>query len=141
VLTLRQVVEIVAAACGRALEIVSLPWELAACARPLVMQQRTTHRVLDLTKLRTQLGYRDLVPAREALAQTARELLASPLERGGTEEKALTDPFDYAAEDELVAAWRRAIASIPPVKWSREPGFTLSYSGPGGKPRTGEFSE
>jgi nucleoside-diphosphate-sugar epimerase len=139
VLTLRQVVEIVAAACGRPLEIVSLPYSLAACARPLVMQQRTTHRVLDLTKLRTQLGYRDVVPAREALAKTARALMAAPLERGGMEEKTLTDPFDYSAEDELVAAWRRALASMPPVKWAREPGFTLSYSGPGGKPRSGDF--
>jgi hypothetical protein len=103
------------------------------------MQQRTTHRVLDLTKLRTQLGYRDLVPAREALARTARELLENPLERGGMEERTLTDPFDYAAEDALVAAWRRALASIPPVAWKREPGFTLSYSGPGGKPRSGAF--
>jgi len=137
--SLRQVVEIVAAACGARLEIVSLPYELAACARPLVMQQRSTHRVLDLTKLRTQLGYRDAVPAREALALTARELLAHPLARGGMEEKSLTDPFDYAAEDELVAAWRKALASLPPVKWAREPGYTLSYSGPGGRPRTGAF--
>jgi nucleoside-diphosphate-sugar epimerase len=139
VLSLRQVVEIVAAACDARLEIVSLPYALAACARPLVMQQRTTHRVLDLTKLRTQLGYRDAVPAREALALTARELLAHPLARGGTEEKSLTDPFDYAAEDELVAGWRRALASLPPVKWEREPGYTLSYSGPGGRPRSGAF--
>jgi hypothetical protein len=133
------VVEIVAAACGRPLEIVSLPWELAAPARPLVMQQRATHRVLDLGKLRTQLGYRDVVPAREALARTARELLANPLARGGQEEQALTDPFDYAAEDELVAAWRRALAALAPVKFAREPGFTLSYSGPGGTARSGGF--
>lgn len=140
VLTLRQVVELVAAALGRAIEIVSLPWELAVCARPLVMQQHATHRVLDLTKLRTQLGYRDAVPAREALAQTARELAAQPLARDGMEEKALTDPFDYAAEDELVAGWRRARASLAPVKFAREPGYTLSYSGPGGRERTGEFT-
>jgi nucleoside-diphosphate-sugar epimerase len=139
VLSLRQVVEIVAAACGARLEIVSLPYELAVCARPLVMQQRTTHRVLDLTKLRTQLGYRDVVPAREALVLTARELMAHPLARGGVEEKSLTDPFDYAAEDELVAAWRKALASVPSMKWEREPSYTLSYSGPGGRPRSGAF--
>jgi hypothetical protein len=139
VLTLRQVVEIVAAACGRALEIVSIPYALAPCTRPLVMQTRATHRVLDLTRLRTGLGYRDVVPAREALARTARELMAHPLPRGGMEERSLTDPFDYAAEDELVAGWRRALASLAPVKWSREPGYTLSYSGPGGTPRRGAF--
>jgi len=141
ILTLRQVIELVTAACGAQLELVSMPWELAVCARPLVMQQRTTHRVLDLTKLRVQLGYRDVVPAREALAATARELLANPLERGGKEEKSLTDPFDYAAEDDLVGSWRRALASVPPPKFAREPGFTLSYSGPGGTARKGAFEE
>jgi nucleoside-diphosphate-sugar epimerase len=141
VLSLRQVVEIVAAACDGALEIVSLPWQLATCARPLVMQQSTTHRVLDLTKLRTQLGYRDVLPAREALARTARALLEQPLERGGMEERALTDPFDYAAEDALALAYRRALAAVPAPKWPREPGFTLSYSGPGGRPRSGAFEE
>ena len=59
--------------------------------------------------------------------------------RGGMEEKSLTDPFDYAAEDELVANWRRALASLPPAKFAREPGYTLSYSGPGGTPRKGAF--
>jgi nucleoside-diphosphate-sugar epimerase len=140
VLSLRQVVELVAAACGASLEIVSLPFALAPCARPFVMQPRTTHRVLDLGKLRAELGYRDVLPVREALAQTARELLAHPLERGGMEEQSLTDPFDYAAEDALVAGWRRALAQLPPVKWASEPGFTLSYSGPGGRPRSGEFA-
>jgi uncharacterized protein YbjT (DUF2867 family) len=71
-LTLRQVVEIVRDALGAALEIVSLPGALAVPARPLLMQPWTTHRVFDLAKLRTELGYRDVVPAREALAQTAR---------------------------------------------------------------------
>jgi nucleoside-diphosphate-sugar epimerase len=139
VLTLRQVVETVVAAVGATLEIVSMPYALAVCARPLVMQHRSTHRVFDLAKLRTQLGYRDVVPAREALARTARWLAEHPLAPGGGEEKTLQDPFDYAAEDALVSGWRKALASLAPVTWSREPGFTASYSGPGGSARTGEF--
>ena len=138
-LSLRQVVEIVRDALGAALEIVSLPGALAVPARPLLMQPWTTHRVFDLAKLRTELGYRDVVPAREALAQTARWLDLHPLERGGSEEKILQDPFDYAAEDALVAGWRRALAAMPPVEWKRAPGYTASYSGPGGTPRSGEF--
>jgi nucleoside-diphosphate-sugar epimerase len=81
VLTLRQVVEITAGALARPLEIVSMPYSLAVCARPLVMQSLSTHRVFDLTKLRTQLGYRDRVPAREALARTA--LWLEHIARGG----------------------------------------------------------
>ena len=99
VLTLRQVVEIVAGALGRPLEIVSMPWQLATPARPLLAQPLPTHRVLDLGKIQRELGYRDVVPAREALALTARWLAAHPPAPGGQEETVLQDPFDYAAED------------------------------------------
>ncbi|MFI5317746.1 MAG: NAD-dependent epimerase/dehydratase family protein [Myxococcota bacterium] len=139
VLSVRQVVEIARDSLGAALAIESLPVELAAPARPLLMQPWSTHRVLDLAKLRGELGYRDVLPAREALARTARWLNDHPLEPGGVEEKILQDPFDYAAEDALVAGWRRALASIPAVEWKRAPGYTASYSGPGGTPRTGKF--
>jgi nucleoside-diphosphate-sugar epimerase len=136
VLTLRQVVEIVAGALGRPIEIVSMPWRLAAPARPLLAQPLPTHRVLDLGKIRRDLGYRDVVPARAALALTARWLAAHPPAPGGQEETVLQDPFDYAAEDRLVAAWRQALASLPEIEWERPPGYTLSYSGPGGRPRS-----
>lgn len=133
VLTLRQVVEIVAEALGHRLEIVSMPWPLAVPARPLLAQPLPTHRVLDLGKLRSELAYRDVVPAREALARTARWLAENPPAPGGQEETVLQDPFDYAAEDALIAAWRRALATLPEIRWEREPGYTLSYSGPGGR--------
>ena len=139
VLTLRQVVEIVTGALGRPLEIVSMPYSLAVCARPLVMQSLATHRVFDLTRLRTELGYCDVVPAREALARTARWLESHPLAPGGIEERILQDPFDYAAEDALVSVWRKALASIETPAYAREPGYTASYSGPGGSERSGEF--
>ena len=140
VLTVRQVVEIVGSALGAQLEIVSLPWELAIPARPLVMQPLNSHRVFDLTKLKQDLGYRDVVPAREALATTARWLMAHPPEPGGTEEVALTDPFDYAAEDRLIEAWQNAVAEFPEIRFDPERGLTLSYSGPGGRsPSQPEF--
>jgi hypothetical protein len=91
--------------------------------------------VLDLTRLKHDLGYHDLVPAREALARTARWLAEHPV-RGGTEEYVLTDPFDYEAEDRLVDAWLAARASLPVVEFATEPGYGLAYSGPGGRPRT-----
>ena len=136
VLSLRQVVEIVAAALDSTIEIVSMPWELATPAKPLIAQPLNTHRVLDLTKLRTRLGYRDKVEPREALRITARWLREHPCERGGPEEYALTDPFDYAAEDRLVAAWRETLAKMPTVAFETEPDYTMSYSGPGGRPRS-----
>src|SRR5207253_9453072 len=104
VLSVRQVVELIAVALGHELEIVSMPWDLAVPARPLLAQPLPTPRVLDLGRVRTDLGYRDLVPARKALARTARWLAANPI-HGSTEEYTLTDPFDYEAEDRLVDAW------------------------------------
>ncbi len=136
VLTLSQSVEIIAAAMGRRIEIVSMPWELAPCARPLVMQPLTTHRVLDLSRIRADLGYRDVVPARKALALTVQWLAEHRPAPGGPEETVLEDPFDYAAEDRLRDAWQRTIAGMPKVSFSSEPGYTMSYSGPGGRARS-----
>ncbi len=76
------------------------------------------------------------MPAREALVTTARWLVANPPARGGPEEIALTDPFDYAAEDRLVDAWLAARAAVPEVAFDRAPGFGGAYSGPGGRPRS-----
>ena len=137
-LTLRQRTAIIAAALGRPLEIVSMPWELAVPARPLVMQPLTTHRVLDTSRIRVELGYTDLVPAREALAITARELAAQPPPIGGIEEMVLQDPFDYGAEDRLRDAWESALAAMPQIAFSTEPGYTMSYSGPGGRARSNQ---
>lgn len=130
-LTIAQIIDIVGDALGHRPEIVSMPWELAVPARPLVQQSRPTHRVLDVAALRDRLGYRDVVPAREAFARTAHWFAANPPATGGIEEQILEDPFDYAAEDTLVAAWRRALASMPEVPWTSYPGLGVAYSGPG----------
>jgi nucleoside-diphosphate-sugar epimerase len=137
VLSVRQVVELVAGAIGHSFEIVSMPFDLALPARPLLAQPLPTHRVLDLTDVRRDLGYRDVVPAREALARTARWLAAHPPERGGMEEQVLTDPFDYAGEDRLCDAWAAARGGIDAAAcFDTEPGYGLAYSGPGGRPRS-----
>jgi len=140
VLTLRQVVEIIAAALGHDWVIENLPWEFALPARPLVQQPWTTHRVFDLAKLKRDLGYRDVVAPRKAVALVARQLAAQPLPYGGTAEKVLQDPFDYVAEDAIVAAWRELRQAMPTPSFAGpQPGFGTSYSGPGGKPRRGGF--
>jgi nucleoside-diphosphate-sugar epimerase len=144
VLSVRQVVEIVAAALDHPLEIVSMPFDLALPARPLLAQPLPTHRVLDLTRVRSVLGYRDAVPARDALPITARWLADHPPTPDSTEEVVLTDPFDYAAEDRLIDAWLSARASVTAETgaFATEPGYGLAYSGPGGRPRTSEdFTE
>jgi nucleoside-diphosphate-sugar epimerase len=138
-LTLRQTVEIIAEALGHRLEIVSMPWQFAIPSRPLMAQPWSTHRVFDLTRIKTQLGYADMVAPERGLALTARWLKEHPLERGGAGEKILQDPFDYRAEDELMTAWKSVCDKMPPIKFEREPGFTATYSGPGGKPRSSSW--
>jgi nucleoside-diphosphate-sugar epimerase len=136
VLSLRQVVELAARALDHRFEIVSMPFALAVPARPLQAQPLPTHRVLDLGRIKAELGYRDVVPAREAITRTARWLAENPPAPGGPEETVLTDPFDYAAEDRLIDAWQAALAALPEVPFAREPRFGLAYSGPGGRPRS-----
>jgi len=138
--TLRQEIELIAEALGHELEIVSMPWAFAVSARPLIGQPWMTHRVLDLTKLKTQLSYRDVVTPHQGLALTARWLMEHPLEPNGMDEKIIQDPFDYRAEDELIAAWKSLCSRMPAVTFSREPGYMATYSGPGGKPRSARWS-
>jgi hypothetical protein len=143
VLSVRQVIEIIATALDHEFEIVSMPYDLALPAHPMLAQPLPTHRVLDLTEVRTDLGYRDIVPAREAIARTARWLTEHRPEPGGMEETVLTDPFDYPAEDRLIDAWTTARDSVSPEAWfETQPGYGLAYSGPGGRPRSSaEFAE
>lgn len=138
--TLRQIIEITAAALGREIELVSLPYALAVPARPLLAQPWSTHRVMDLTLIRSTLGYEDAWPPREALGSVARWLAANPPEPGGTTERILQDPFDYAAEDRLMDRWEQAVSGIELPEFSREPGFSAAYSGSGGKPPKSDWT-
>ena len=130
-LTIRQVAEIITHELDYDWDLLSMPGDLAVPSRPLMMNYRTTHRVMDTTKLRTLLGYRDVVPAREAVRRAARWLVDNQPERGGYEESALQDPFDYRAEDRLAEWWRAAIASPPDLGYAELPGYGKSYAGPG----------
>jgi hypothetical protein len=130
VLSIRQVISLVGRALGRELDVVSMPFEIALPARPLLAQPLPTHRVLDISRVQRVLAYHDVVPAREAIGRTARWLAEHPCEPGGQEELVLTDPFDYAAEDRLIVSWRRALASLDDARFAVDPGYGLAYSGP-----------
>jgi nucleoside-diphosphate-sugar epimerase len=142
VLTVRQVVELCARELGADLEVVSLPYDLAVPAWPLLAQPSTTHRVLDLERLHYGLGHRDAVPAREAVARTARWLAEHPPERNGIEERVLTDPFDYGAEDALIESWNTARSQVIVPKFAVRPSWGMAYSGPNSRDRANrEFVE
>jgi hypothetical protein len=126
--SLRQVVEIVAAAIGHTFELVSIPDELATPARPMMMLTGSYHRYTPNSALVRELGYHDVIAAEQGLADTARWLVANPPERGGTIERALQDPFDYAAEDALIDAWERARGELRAAAAAADPMYCDRYS-------------
>ena len=137
-LTIAQIAEIVADELDHEWEIVSIPHELAPCTRPMLTSWSPTHRVLDIGPTVRDLGYRDVVPAVEAWRLAVRWLVEHPLEAGGEVEQRLQDPFDYAAEDALVAKWKELSPQLTDIGWSREPGYTSAYVGR--RPNPGDAS-
>jgi hypothetical protein len=132
------VIELICNELDHEMEIVSMPFDLAVPALPMLAQPSPTHRVLDLGRITNELGYRDRVPARVAVGRTARWLVDHPPAVGGTEEMVLTDPFDYETEDALMDSWQACLAAMPSVAFETRPGCGLAYSGPGGRPRSQE---
>jgi nucleoside-diphosphate-sugar epimerase len=126
-LTLRQRVEWIAGIMGHALEIVSAPAEVARSAWPMLTHQESDHRLMDLSRLQRELGYRDVVPTDVALRRTVDWLLANRPEAGGFTEQLLGDPFDYGAEDRLARAARTGLESLRAVRWETSPTGGASY--------------
>lgn len=94
---------------GHRFETVDIPFPLLPAgfrATPPQLLYRH-HCVMSIDKLKTQLGYRDVVSVDEALERTVKWYTDHPLEAGAEAEQNLGDPFDYAYEDALVAAWEK----------------------------------
>lgn len=126
--TLRQWVEILAAALDAEFEIVSVPWEHAAVARHLTSRSTPHHRVIGCDKAVYELGYRDVVDPVEGLTATARWLAENPPEPGGALERAVGDRFDYAAEDRVIDAWQAATSAVAQILADADPGFVDRYA-------------
>ncbi|MGH7985520.1 MAG: NAD-dependent epimerase/dehydratase family protein [Candidatus Binataceae bacterium] len=107
--SIRQIVEIIASDMNHKFEIISLPAAVAFPARGLSLEITSHHKLMDLHKIKLQLGYRDPTPPQEALRQTARWYVKHQPERGGELEQRLQDAFDYDTEDKLAAIYRDAL--------------------------------
>lgn len=111
-LTLRQWVESIAAIMNHQWRIVSMPEILAKPAMSLLpFQGPTSHRLLDTRKVRDELGYADKVPVEEGMRRTVQWCLDHPLSRE-EESRQLQDPFDYEAEDRIIALFDDAVSRI-----------------------------
>jgi nucleoside-diphosphate-sugar epimerase len=105
--TMRQRVAFIGRHLGHELEIVDMPYDVAWPCHPLYRHSRE-HKMCQSTRIRAELGYADPVAPDVALAREVDWLLENRPEPGGELERQVGDPFDYEAEDALVARWRAA---------------------------------
>lgn len=122
-LTTKDWVRVIANMMGHRFEFVELPYALGRPAR--VYTGRAQHRVLDISKVKAELGYRDVVPIEKAVEISARYYLEHRPELGGETEQQLRDPFDYAAEDQLIDRYYELAQKVreiaPPALGFRHP--------------------
>jgi nucleoside-diphosphate-sugar epimerase len=111
----RQLIEIGSRALGVEMELISIP-DIEQAKRALI-QPVPYHFLGDTSAVRSELGYRDVVPAPEAIARTVLWYRDNPLEYGGEYEQRRKDVFDYAAEDRLIAHWRDYVAAVEAVQF------------------------
>ena len=127
-LTAGETIAVIAGALGAELEQVSLPAELATPARPFLCADSPRHVVTGVDAIMADLGYRDLLPAPQAIAATARWLVDNPVERGSFTEQRLQDPFDYEAEDRIIDAYRRKTADVAAMAAAYDPEYRDRYA-------------
>lgn len=104
VMTARGVAEAILDELGASIELVGIPAQFCPGAYPLAEK---SNLVLDMSKARTLLGYRDVVDVESATRLTARWLMT-----GEARETNFSDRFggwlSYEEEDRIIAAWRAA---------------------------------
>jgi len=125
-----QVAQIVGDELGHTFDLVSLPNEVARPARAFLHHHTAQHRIVDATRIRTELGYADVVRPEDGLRRTIRWQVDNLARDPSAVERILEDPFDYAAEDQLVELHRRFVADCAAVGFRAEPGLTSGYYGP-----------
>ena len=106
--TNREWIRLIAQALGHEFEFVEIPFDMLPPAfgdapPPTLFPY---HQLMDLTKIKEQLGYRDVVAPEKGMEITAKWFADNPLEPGSDVELLLGDPFNYEAEDRLVEAYR-----------------------------------
>ncbi len=102
-------VQIVSRILDHAFELHAIPFHLLPRgfrATPPQLLYRH-HNAMDVQKIRNDLGYEDVVTLETALERTVRWYHDHPLTPGAEEEQNLGDPFDYAYEDGVIAAWQQ----------------------------------
>ena len=108
--SLRQVCEVICGELNHELKVISVPDSFGTAARALSLNGSVHHSVMDLFKIKTQLGYRDLIPAWLRQSRKPRNGMSTirPSAVVRSSSGSCSDPFDYAAEDQLIAILQEA---------------------------------
>ena len=119
VLTTREWIRLVAQVLDHEFEFVEIPFNMLRHDFNNTPTQALFpyHRVQDITKIKEQLGYREVVPVDKGMELSAKWLLENPLVRDGEIEKSLGDPFDYAVEDRLIQIYSEAKEQLKRQFW------------------------
>jgi nucleoside-diphosphate-sugar epimerase len=114
VLSARRVAELIVAELGAEMELIGVPAQFCRGIYPLAQK---SNLILDMSKARALLGYRDVVDVEDATRLTARWLAEHPPRDEELRAAASAGPgnFDYPREDRIVAAWRRLAAEMATV--------------------------
>ncbi len=106
---------------------------------PLLAQPLPTHRVLDLGRVRSDLGYRD-VAARARRGRRDRALARRTSVRTRAVRRRSCSPTRSTTPPRTGSSTRgpTAVRTLPDPGFATVPGFGLAYSGPGGRPRSNE---
>lgn len=109
--TFSQYIEIVGEEMGGKVEVINVPDKYAYPARTLMMFfGPSAHKVFDLYKLKSELGYEDPVPPLEAMQRTVRWYRDNPPVETDEFKRVLAE--DYAMEDAIAELYHEHCAKL-----------------------------
>jgi nucleoside-diphosphate-sugar epimerase len=105
----RQIVEFIASLLKYKGELIDMPAELSVKIYKGNSTKPRAISELDISKIKLDLGYNDIVSVPDALTESTNWLLENRPEPGGEIEQQLGDPFAYDAEDEMIRLYKTTI--------------------------------
>lgn len=99
--SMRQRIEFICDYFGHEMQLIDAVYPMARPCHPFWRFNRD-HQLRDISAMTSDLGYRDLVSPADAVSRTIEWLLRN--QPDAAVEAGLGDPFQYAAEDRLIAA-------------------------------------
>lgn len=111
VLSARQVAEIIVEELGSSMKLIGIPAEFCRNIYPLAEKAPL---ILDMSKARDLLGYRDVINAEDATRITARWYFENPVASDFDANDVIpaAGSFNYQEEDLLLGLWQKAIEGI-----------------------------